>query len=157
MTDDIPADDRSLGDARAWLRGRVDDGQSCPCCGQMAKVYRRKLTASIGRVLILMWHNNRDDWVYLPGIRSKGQDEAIARFWFLIERDPAAVREDGSKRTGWWRLTTLGVAFIHNEVKMPMYARIYDNRLLGLDAVQSVSIIDVLGTKFDYTELMEGT
>jgi len=156
MSDDIPADDGSLEDARAWLRDRVDDGQSCPCCGQMAKVYRRKLTASIGCVLIRMWRESRDEWIYMPRIRSAGQDEVIARFWFLIEGDDA-VRDDGSKRNGWWRLTNLGVAFVHNEIKLPKYARIYNNRLLNLDAEQSVSIIDVLGTKFDYAELMEGT
>lgn len=148
-------DDVTLGEAREWLRERVDDGAECPCCEQYAKVYRRKLTSSIARVLISMWRNNRNGWVYLPAIRSAGQDEVIARFWYLIERDDT-VREDGSKRTGWWRLTDLGVGFIHNEVKLPKYARIYNNRLLNLDPTETVSIVDVLGAKFDYGELMAG-
>lgn len=152
MTD---RDDWTLAQARDWLRERVDEGERCPCCDQLAKVYRRKLTSSIGAVLIAMWRTNYNGWVYLPAIRSAGQDEVIARFWFLIEGDEMR-REDGSKRTGWWRLTDLGVGFVHNEVKVPKYARIYNNRLLNLDPAQSVSIVDVLGAKFDYTELMEG-
>jgi hypothetical protein len=43
-----------------------------------------------------------------------------------------------------------------NRSKVPKYARIYNNRCLGLDHSKQVSIIDVLGTKFNYTELMEG-
>lgn|SRR5262245_32897672 len=148
-------DDVTLGEARDWLRARAEDGVRCPCCDRMVKVYRRKLTSAHGYVLIAMWRENRDGWVYLPHIRSAGQDEVIARHWGLIEGDDME-REDGSKRTGWWHLTGLGVGFIHNEFTLPKYASIYNNQRLSLDPTEVVSIIDVLDTKFDYTELMEG-
>lgn len=146
----------TLEEAQEWLRDRVDDGETCPCCTQFAKVYRRKLTGSIARVLIRMWHENPGDWVFLPALRTRGQDEAIAKHWGLIEPFPDAKREDGSSRVGWWRLTGLGVSFVRNNVRLPKYARIYNGRLLGLDDAETVSIVDALGSQFNYDELMQG-
>lgn len=146
----------TLDDARAWLFGRADEGVHCPCCTQFAKVYRRKLTGSIARVLIAMWREAGRDWVYLPDIRSAGQDEAIARYWGLIEPYPDARRYDGSSRVGWWRLTPLGVQFVQNDALIPKYASIYNGNLVSLDAREHISIIDALGTKFNYSDLMGG-
>lgn len=146
----------SLDEARAWLRERVDAGETCPCCTQFAKVYRRKLSASIARVLIAMWNNAGSEWVHLPAIRSRGQDEVLARHWELIEAMPDVTRDDGSSRVGWWRLTPRGTDFVHNHSRVPKYARIYNNRLLGYDGTETVSIIDALGTRFNYTDLMAG-
>ena len=33
----------TLDEAKAWLRDQVDDGAHCPCCGQFAKVYKRRI------------------------------------------------------------------------------------------------------------------
>jgi hypothetical protein len=42
-----------------------------------------------------------------------------------------------------------------NRSLVPTYAQIYDGRCLGYDG-EPVSIVDALGKKFDYHELMEG-
>lgn len=148
--------DTTLGAAQDWLRRRIDDGASCPCCGQLAKVYRRKLTASIASVLIKMHYWAGADYAYLPNLRSKGQDEVIARHWGLIEGMPDVRRDDGSTRVGWWRLTALGRSFVLDQARVPKYARIYNNRLLNLDDAERVSIRDALGTSFNYDDLMAG-
>lgn len=156
--------DTTLREAQAWLRDNVDDGVTCPLCGQFAKVYRRKINAGIARVLIAMYRKAGDDWVYLPYIDSTGREPihvsrsgemCIARYWGLIEQMPGE-REDGSSRVGWWRLTGRGCAFVRNEIRIPKYARIYASRCLNLDAEQTVTIVDALGTKFNYWELMAG-
>ena len=40
-------DGMTLGEARDWLRERIEDGEECPCCRQFAKVYRRRLYATM--------------------------------------------------------------------------------------------------------------
>lgn len=146
---DRPDDSDSIGDGRAWLWAHLENGERCPLCHQYAKLYRRKLTAHIGRVLINMWRTGQRDWVYLAHIRSAGQDEAIARFWGLIEK-----KDD---EAGFWRLTGLGILFVHKGAKVPKYAYIYNNHCQRLDWSEGeVDIVDVLGTKFDHGDLMRG-
>ena len=53
----------SLGDAREWLRERVEHGARCPCCTQFAKVYERKLNSRMARQLITFWW---EDWFHVP-------------------------------------------------------------------------------------------
>ena len=141
------------------LLARIDDGAECPCCGQFAKVYRRKLNERIGRILIAMWHKAGTDWIYLPSIggsdntdvpAARSGEHAFAQFWGLIERNTA----EGGR--GHWRLTPHGADFVHDRVKIPKYARIYNGELLGLVEGEQVSITDVLGTPFIYAELMAG-
>src|SRR5262245_9685330 len=148
-------DDWTLGQARDWLREHVDDGAPCPLCGQYAKVYRRKLTAHTAVLLIAMYRKAGSNWVHWPSLGLGHADEAKARYWGLIEAKPDEIREDGSSRTGWWRLTALGVAFVCNRITIAKYARIYDGRCLGLRG-EHVTIGDVLGTKFNYDHLMDG-
>lgn len=150
-----PDDSVSLGEARDWLRDRIDKGAGCPCCKQFAKVYPRRLYAAEGAGLIAMWRLNRDDWVKIPALKMQGGDLLKARFWDLIEPMPNAERADGSKRVGIWRLTLRGVDFVHGRTKVPRIARVYNNRCLGLDASKGeAGIRDVLGARFEYAELM---
>ena len=58
-------------------------------------------------------------------------------------------------RAGWWRLTEQGSAFVQGLMKVQKYAKIYDSRLLKLDG-ELVTIRDVLGSRFNYDELMRG-
>lgn len=145
-------DDSTLREIREYLGEHGMEGVDCPCCEQFVKVYRRSLASSAGRVLIAMWRKAGADWVHVPGLGEQGGDPLKARFWGLIERDQSS-REDGSSRTGWWRLTPSGVAFVQDRHQVPKYAHIYNNIALLLDGPQ-VSIRDVLGKKFRYDELM---
>lgn len=155
----LDLDTTTVRQARKQLAQVLRDGDKCPCCGQFAKIYRRKLNERIARVLIAMWHKKQTGWVYLPNIgghddtdvpSARSGEHAFAEHWGLIERN---TNEGGR---GHWRLTELGVEFIHNRVKVPKYANIYDGRLLSLDPKQTVSVIDVLKTRFIYEELMAG-
>jgi hypothetical protein len=161
MSDEERPDlDGSLRDAQDWLRERLDEGEHCPCCTQFAKVYRRRLTSSSARALIGMYNKARLDWVDVPrlGVLTSGRgDECKARYWGLIEPYPDAVREDGSSRVGLWRLTPAGEQFVLNKSLIPKHALVYDTRLLSLDDRDGqVSIVDCLGKKFNYRELMDG-
>jgi len=148
----------TLKDAQDWLRDRIDEGERCPCCTQFAKIYKRRIHATMARELILMHHAvPADEWFHLPTVLSRGAhggDITKLVYWELIEEDDQ-TREDGSTRAGWWRVTQKGRWFANGDTTIPRYARIYDGRLLGFTGEQ-VTIRDALGTKFDYTLLMQG-
>lgn len=146
----------TLDEARDWLREHADDGAKCPCCTQLAKVYRRKVTSGMAQALIIMWTTHRRDWFYLPDISRQwqGRDEANLRYFGLIEESHDR-RPDGGRK-GWWRVTRKGEEFVRGTGRVPKYARIYDGRCLGLDRSELVTIRDALGTKFDYDDLMAG-
>ena len=143
----------TLADAKAWLLEHVDDGAHCPCCTQLAKVYRRKINSSMARSLIIL-HRGGNDWQYVPDVvGSKSREESKLAYWGLLEE--AAEKRDDGGRQGWWRVTVRGHMFARDELMVQKYARIYDGRCLG-HVGSPVSIVDALGTKFDYRELMAG-
>jgi hypothetical protein len=146
----------SLGHAKAWLRSRVEDGARCPCCGQLAKVYRRRIHGTIARALIDLYHlgTEEDDyWVHVPTRISPACEVGKARYWDLVEE--ATVSRDDGGRAGWWRLTDKGVMFVRGLCFVPVHARIYDGRCLGFSG-EMVSIADCLSDKFSYADLMAG-
>jgi hypothetical protein len=150
-------DGATLLEARTWLRDRVDDGARCPCCEQMAKVYRRRINAGAAAGLIQLARQYPSEWVHVPTtgtLARLGGEFARLRYWGLVVEEPD-LRDDGG-RAGWWQITEQGQAFAMNRITLPKYARVYDGRVLGFDASQQVSIVDALGHKFNYRELMEG-
>lgn len=158
------SDAMTLGEARDLLRELVEDGARCPLCTQFAKVYKRRLPSSTARVMIAIHREHAGrDYVFLPDVLSRrrltglalaGGYGTLAHHWGLIEQAPGE-RDDGSDHVGYWRLTELGERFVLCLARVPMYARIYDGRRLGLRG-DPISIVDALGHRFDYRELMNG-
>lgn len=148
-------DGASLGEARAWLREQAGDrGARCPCCTQLAKVYRRTIHYKMAADLIRAWRTHGQDWFHLrAATQYSGGDGAKLRYWDLMVEEPTR-RPDGG-RAGWWSITDLGAWFVRGQVAVPKDAYVYDNRLLRLDAGRGmVRIRDTLGDHFDYDELM---
>lgn len=146
------ADDMTLGEARDGLRELVEEGHRCPCCTQFAKVYRRKLNARMALAAIRLYRAGAvREYVHLPSVAGDGCEGGKLRYWGLVVEE-SERREDGG-RSGWWRMTDLGERFVRAEVSVPKYVRLYDGRRLGLRG-EPVTIIDALGERFDYEELM---
>lgn len=144
-----------LFEARSKLRELVDDGHECPCCRQFAKVYRRRIHASMAAGLIAFYRAYDLAWGYVPDVLPTDRlsaDFPKLRYWRLIEEE-LEERDDGSSRTGRWRVLPYGAAFVAGRVSVPKYARVYDGRCLGLVG-DPVTIRDALGKRFDYAELM---
>lgn len=152
-------DGMTLGEAKDWLRDRLDEGARCPCCDQFAKVYKRRIHATMARELIIMYRaSEAGEYVYLPALldtSKHGGDTIKMVFWGLIEEDTETVPKNGAKRAGWWRLTDRGRRFVLGFEPVPKYARVYDGRCLGFEG-EHVTITDALGAKFDYQLLMQG-
>lgn len=156
MTDTPPPGNASLIVAQDWTRERVDEGVRCPCCGQFAKVYRRKIHRTIARSLVAMYAEFRrtgNPWVHVATTIGPACEVGKARYWGLVVEE-TTLRPDGG-RSGWWQLTDEGIAFVHGMHTVPKYARIYDGRCLGLSG-QLVSIRDCLPVGFDLGALMAG-
>lgn len=150
----FPSEDGTLREAKDWLRDKLSEGASCPCCTQLAKVYQRSLNSGMAHSLIAVWQVGGMDWVHLPTqIPARSREEGKLKYWGLLEED-SEKREDGG-RAGWWRVTPRGLAFILQEIQVPKYARVYDGRCLGFVG-DSIWISDALGTKFSYADLMAG-
>lgn len=144
----------TLAEARDTLQEQAQgDGAHCPCCGQFAKVYRRKINAGHAITLITLYRAVDMGWGHLATYDLSREASKLA-YWGLIEEE--SDRRDDGGRSGWWRITTPGFLFLQNRITVPKYALIYDGQLLKLDDTERVSITDALGTRFDYTELMAG-
>ncbi len=145
----------SLADAKAWLDlALYNEGATCPCCGQFAKIYRRTITSGMARALILFYREGgTKEWVHGPTLLGGARaDEAKLRYWNLIE-EATGKRDDGG-RAGYWRVTRRGERFVNGTLVLPKYALVFNGDLIEFDDEEHVDIIDALGTRFDYAELM---
>lgn len=152
------SEDAPLGEVINWLEEHLAEGADCPACGQRAQLYRRKLDSGMARVLIQMYtrqSKNPDRWVHVPSLGTSGGDPIKTRHWDLIEKRDD-VRDDGSPRAGWWRLTDLGVQFVQGRTRIPKYAYLYNGICVRLDADETISVQDALADRFNYDELMSG-
>lgn len=154
MTTALP-EDLPLYEHKEWLREHLDDGARCPCCTQLAKVYRRRINSGMARALIHQYKTVGKDYAHTTKLCAQYTHEAAQLAWWGLISDEGGRREDGG-RSGWWRITEAGLLFVQHAILVPKYARVYDGRLLSLDDSKTVSIIECLGARFDYRELMAG-
>lgn len=147
----------TLLEARRMVQhGRVD-GITCPCCDQFAKVYRRKLNASMARALLALARRPDLEWVHLFDFLQQESiqhsDAPMLRHWGLIE-DRGDERADGNPRAGFYRLTDRGRSYAcRPDAILPRHALIYNDHLLGFSE-ETTTLRQALGSKFDYSELI---
>ena len=155
----------TLAAARALVMVKRDEGVDCPCCDQFAKIYRRKLNSSMARSLVHVYRffAANDDWLHAPSYLTERKvnatnDFGLLRHWGLVVHR-GAMRDDGSDRDGFYKITDLGQQFVEGGVAIPKFIYLYSQQLLGLsDGVYSdrklTTIRESLGSKFNYRELM---
>jgi len=153
---------QTLEEAKDWLRNRVDEGATCPCCTQYAKVYRRKLTSVAVRFVIALYREKGRDYGHAPAIAARrmrdvahqGGYVTLGGYWGLIQEERTA-RPDGG-RSGYWRVTQLGEDFIFARTSIPKYVMVYNSRILCQTGEQITADI-ALGQHFDLAELLHET
>jgi hypothetical protein len=151
-------DTDSLGAARAWLRTQLKGGANCPCCTQRAQVYRWSLYSTAVRALAF-YHRlgGTRTFVHTPALRELGHtgqgDAARLRLWGLVEEEN--VRRPDGGRSGWWRVTQAGEDWLMGLTVIDKYALVYSGRCLGFEGPK-VNVLQALGTKFDWNDLMRG-
>lgn len=141
-------DQISALEARIDLWQALDngDGVTCPVCDQHAKIYRWSLYATAVRALELLYNiSGTTGYTHVNELRPHGYsghgDVSRLRRWELVE-EGAGRRDDGG-RTGLWRVTARGEAFLRGVIQVPKYALVYNNATLALYG-DPVSVTDVL-------------
>lgn len=157
MTGQRPKDTDSIADGKTWLRAQLLDGADCPCCGQRAQMYRRKINAGMAKSLIHIYRTagppHASNWVHVKLIGAASREEGKLAYWGLLEEQRASGMHGG--RAGYWRLTSKGYEFIKGLLTIPKYALVYNGRVFGFEGGM-VNIKDALGTRFNYDDLMNG-
>jgi hypothetical protein len=153
-------------EAKAWLKENTEKGAQCPCCHRRVQFYKRTLTSTMAFTLILIDKHFREnqDWLHVPQYltaagadeASRGGDYAKLKDWGLLQPKPGK-RADNSTRTGLWRITEMGRAFVRGEIRVHRTIELYNQKPTGRDVgAETISIQDALGTRFDYAALMSG-
>lgn len=150
----------TLAQATEWLEAHLDDGADCPCCGQTAKVYRRKLNAE--KVRALAWlasvSSPSSAFVHLSTtapawVLAAGGEVAKLRHWGLAEQAP---NDNPKTRTsGHWRVTARGLAFL-NGASAPAHVLLFNNKVVGFAEADTTVVEAAQAGGFDYRALMEG-
>lgn len=163
--------EKHLSVARDEYFDEIDEGSVCPCCDRFGKRYKRTLNATIGHAILAMLalhEKTKAEWLHVKDIRDlmlKTGCKAThptgeigkAVYYALVEQKE---NEDTRKRkSGLWRLTADGMEFARGESTIPRFIYLYNDQLHGerFDTSEFVSINDVLGKKFDYSELMSSS
>ena len=106
--------------------------------------------------LIRAWraYGTGEEW-HLPTLVGASGDTAKLVHWGLIAAI-SGLRDDGSPRNGWWRVTETGQDWVLGRIAVPRYVFLYDSRFLDFDGdgEQRWTVTDALGKKFDYEQLM---
>lgn len=149
----------TLVDAKKHLRDNWEKGTECPCCGQMVKLYKRRLNSAAALYLIDLLKKSGGKAgvaVHITEIgkaSTSGGSFAQLAHWDLIK---PIHNTDTSKRTsGQWCITAKGVDFVRGTITVPAYTFQFDGKCLG-SSDERISIKQALGVKFDYSDLMAG-
>jgi len=145
----------TLAEARTRLEDDQEKGAICPCCGQFSKIYTRKLNSGMAYSLLRIARAfPNGEWVHVERF-SKSDTRAAEfsklRFWGLVE--PKGERKEDGNSAGYWRVTQKGYAFVGLKTLIPAKAQIYNNGCRGFSD-QQINIIQALGKRFNYYELM---
>ena len=148
---------KTLREAKAEVRSKLDEGVTCPCCDQYARAYKRKLNSGMARSLcwLVRVYQSSPGWVDVPKTAPrhviKSNEIGKLVHWGLVEQK---VNTDTSKRcSGVWRPTKRGVDFVMGTIRAPRRVRLYNNIPLAWEK-KYITIYEALGDHFDYAELM---
>jgi len=160
---ELPPDTESpevtLEEARTKMMSMTDKGASCPCCGRLVKLYRRKLHTEMALFLLKLvrafkeeprWYSTRE---LVPSTTKASTDGSYLVHWGLIERE-AHENESGAK-AGKYRPTEKGIRFAEGEQYVRSHLHLLCGNVVGFGG-DVVTIKECLGSKFDYEELKSG-
>lgn len=151
---DPPGEDATLREVRPYVDGLKAEGGACPACGQSVKLYRRKLDATMARLLLrlvkIQERNGGRGWYHVRALGDETGCLSLLEWWGLVQQ---ATNSDTAKRcSGRWAATPRGVAFAKGQIAVASHVFLYNNRVEGWGA-RETTIRDALGKKFNYEEL----
>lgn len=152
-----PAPGITLEYAQREMASALREGTTCPCCGQHAQLYKRKLNSGMARALIFIYLRNRMRAGYFHVLKEltfekSGGDYGKLVHWGLIEQMQGDT-DDGNPESGLYRITPLGERFALMQAKVPKWTYHYNQICLGTGG-GLITIRQALRDKFNYSELM---
>lgn len=143
----------TIKDAKDALRAELIEGSHCPVCTRWAQLQKWQMTGRDGKLLIQMY-NSKTEYIHIMKKLSPPDGRyARMRFWGLIEARGDVPKGD-VKASGFWKITDKGRQFVENRIRVPKKVKVFNNHSYGFIDDESVSIYEVLGKKFSYSELM---
>lgn len=144
-----------IGRARKHLAAGLEAGTDCPCCGQRAALYRRRIYPTMARQLIAAYRAAGTEPFHSPtvlGVSHTGDFAKLSLWGLIAERD--GKRGDGGHH-GWWRITKDGVAFLEGRARVPEWTLVYAGVKIGTDGdpVGLATILADGGEPFDLSEI----
>lgn len=158
---------KTLEEAKTYLNANLRDGVICPCCNQMAKIYKRKFNSWMARAMVAFYQHigMKPGWFHAIGvitdrrfykhkINNSCGDYGKLVYWNLLE-DAAGHREDGNPETGYYRMTQKGMDFVLAKLRIKKYVYLYNDTLLEVEGNdETITIHEAMGEAFNYSELM---
>jgi len=149
----------TIGQAKAHLRDNIKKGINCPCCGQYVKMYTRKVTSAMAYGLILLVKSKSEDYFHIENYLKEQNcpssvrgDISKLRYFKLIKK-LEGIRDDGSKRVGYYKVTERGKDFVRGLITVPESVMIFNKKTYGFSE-NHINIHQALKNKFNYNELM---
>jgi len=84
-------------------------------------------------------------WIKSSDAKTAGGDYGKSRHWGLTRQKEDSV--------GLWQPTREGILFVQNKTTVLSHVLLYNDKFHGYSG-NEISIIDALGPKYDYNELM---
>lgn len=132
------------------------------------QVYRRKISSSMVKAMFYLyrWHqqNGFDKWCKLSDYISQFKEPVVVcsgdnpklRHWGLIEMKSETdgdVRDDGSDRTGYYKLTQFGNDFLHGKIVVHEFLFICNKEVIGKSETNT-NVKQCIKNKFDFREIL---
>lgn len=151
--------DTTIRDARTYLNSQLDKGKAakCPACTQTVKVYPRKIYSTMVYHLIELYKLNKvkAEYYHVTEFCPKHPgDFAKLVYWNLIEEMPKDEHDTHKRTSGYWKITEMGKKFVENKLTVAQTVDVFNGNPLRMHG-NPVTIVEVLGKKFSYKELME--
>lgn len=144
----------TIADGKQFLRNGWQQGVNCPCCGQLVKLYDRKLNSGMAIFLLGLYGSTFEgnfEHASTVLVGTKSLDYSVLRHWRLIEEDNRLVA--GKRKSGFWRVSERGRKFVEAKITVPSHVKLFNNKLVGFSE-DRISITQALGKNFDYNEVM---
>lgn len=159
----MPPVTSTIEEGKKYLRENWDasKGVDCPCCGQLVKLYNRKLHSVMAACLVRMYRLDRqkpNEYFYageiINGIIKTGTgDLSKLRYWGLIAEQPKDDSDESRRTSGFWAITEKGRRFVETKITVPSHLKMFDGKFFGFSE-DHITIHHALGDKFNYMELI---
>jgi hypothetical protein len=136
----------------------------CEKCGQVVKDYGRNIneTMAVGLWILRKYFDRPDatEWLHIERhfktitwVSATGTgDVPKLRHWGLIE-SMEGLREDGCRKTGFYKITPKGVAFVDGRIRVMSHYHTYNGEILGYYG-KPIYFRDTRWRRFNYRDLM---